>query len=61
MLISVCLIDDLILGFCYSKLKQETGGLELASTVTLIVQANQLTKCASHPKNNQKWAYIRYS
>ena len=30
MLIFVCLLDDLILGFCYSNLRRETGGLELA-------------------------------
>ena len=28
----------------------ETGGLELASTISLVLQANRLTKCASHPK-----------
>ena len=28
----------------------KTGGLELASTITLVLQANRLTKCASHPK-----------
>ena len=28
----------------------ETGGVELASTITLVLQANRLTKCASHPK-----------
>ena len=28
----------------------ETGGLELASTIILVLQANRLTKCASHPK-----------
>ena len=49
MLISVCLPDNLILGFCYSNLTQETGKLELASIITLVLQANQLTKCASHP------------
>ena len=27
----------------------ETGRLELASTIILVLQANQLTKCASHP------------
>ena len=27
----------------------ETGGFELASTITLVLQANRLTKCASHP------------
>ena len=28
----------------------ETGGYKLASTITLVLQANRLTKCASHPK-----------
>ena len=27
----------------------ETGGLELASTVILVLQANRQTKCSSHP------------
>ena len=27
----------------------ETGGLELAATIILVLQANRLTKCASHP------------
>ena len=27
----------------------ETGGFELASTITLVLQANRPTKCASHP------------
>ena len=45
----VCLRDDLILAFfCYSNLRRETGGFELASTITLVLQANRLTKCASH-------------
>ena len=43
------LLDKLILGFCYSDLILETGGFELASTNILVLQANQLTKCASHP------------
>ena len=51
----VCLLDELILGFCYSDLTLETGGFELASTITLALQANRLTKCASliacYPKN----------
>ena len=34
--------------FCYSYMTWETGGLELASTIILVLQANQLTKCASH-------------
>ena len=46
----VCLLDELILGFCYSDLTLETGEFELASSITLVLQANRLTKCASHPK-----------
>ena len=46
----VCLLDELILGFCYSDLTLETGGFELASTITLVLQANRLPKSASHPK-----------
>ena len=46
----VCLLDQLILGFCYSDLTLETNGFQLASSITLVVQANLLTKCASHPK-----------
>ena len=44
----VCLLDELILGFCYSDLTWATGRDELASTITLVLQANRLTKCASH-------------
>ena len=47
----VCLLDELILGFCHSDLTLETGGFELASTITLVIQTNRLTKCASHPKS----------
>ena len=46
----VCRVVDFIQGFCYCYLTQETGGLELASTIILMLQANQLTKCASLPK-----------
>ena len=42
----VCWIDT---RFCYSYMTWETGGLELASTIILVLQANRLTKCASHP------------
>ena len=42
-----CWID---FGFCYSYLTWETGGLELASTIILVLQANLLTKFASHSK-----------
>ena len=45
----VCLLDELIRGFCYSDLTLETGAFELASTITLVLQANRLTKRASHP------------
>ena len=46
----ICLRDDLILAFfCYSNLRWETSGFELASTITLALQANRLTKCAGHP------------
>ena len=41
----VCLLDELILSFCYSYLTGETGGFELVSTITLVLQANRLTKC----------------
>ena len=41
----VCLRDDLILAFfCYSNLRRETGGFELVSTITLVLQAHRLTK-----------------
>ena len=33
----VCLLHNLILGFCYSNLIRETGGFELASTITLVL------------------------
>ena len=44
-----CLLDNLILGFCYGNLTWETGRFELTSTITLVLQVNQLTKCASDP------------
>ena len=40
-----CLLDDLILGFCYSNF--DTGN-RWTRTITLVLQANRLTKCASH-------------
>ena len=46
----VCLLDELIKGFCYSDLTLETSGFELTSTNTCELQANPLTKCTSHPK-----------
>ena len=36
-----CLLDDLILDFCYSDLTLETVGFELASTITLVLQVNR--------------------
>ena len=48
--IFVCLLDELILGFCYSDLTLEIGGFELALAITIVLQANQLIKCTSHPK-----------
>ena len=44
MLIFVCLLDDLILGVRYTNFTQETGGLELTSTITLVLQANRLNQ-----------------
>ena len=49
MLSSVCLLDDLVLGFCDSSLTQETGRFELTSASTLVIlQVNRLSKRASH-------------
>ena len=45
----ICLLDDLILGFCISNLTRETGVFELASTNSLVLQAKRQTKCASQP------------
>ena len=50
----VCVFDELILGFCYSGLTWETGGFELVSTITRVLQANRLSKCASHPNYPRK-------
>ena len=41
----VCLLDELILGHYYSDLTWETDGFELASSITLVLQTNRLTKC----------------
>ena len=55
MLSLVCLLVELILGFATASLTHETGGLaklyELASTTTLVLQVNRLTKYASHPNS----------
>ena len=50
MLIFVCLLYDLIPGFCYSNFTRKISKLELASTITAVLQANRLTKCASQPR-----------
>ena len=42
MLIFVYLIDDLTLSFFYSNLTRESGGLELPSTIALVLQVNIL-------------------
>ena len=34
----VCLLNDLILDFYYSNLKQETGWFELAASITFVLQ-----------------------
>ena len=44
----VCVMIWFLL-FCYSNLRRKTGRFELASTITLVLQANRLTKCANHP------------
>ena len=66
MLILVCLLVDLIQRFCGSYLTMETGGLELASTIILVLQPNRLTKCTSHPQKvtrsvlvNPSWTLLR--
>ena len=61
MLIFVCLLVDLIQGFCYSYLTLETGGLELATTIILVLQANWLTKCSCHPCLNLKLLIKKFS
>ena len=43
----VCLLVDLVLGFCYSYITLETGGFELASTIILVLEVNRLTMCVA--------------
>ena len=57
----VCLHDDLILGFCYGNLTVETGDVELALTITPVLQANRLTKCASQNAFNIKMNNLYFS
>ena len=47
----ICLLYELMPGICESYLALETGRFELVSTITHVLQANRLTKCASHPTN----------
>ena len=47
----VCLLEEFILRFCHSDFTWETGGFELTSTITLVLQANRLTKCAGQYPN----------
>ena len=53
MLISVYLLGDLILGFYYSYLTQKTSRLEFASTITHVLQTNQLIKCIGCASSHQ--------
>ena len=48
MLVSVCLLEYLILDSCYSSLSLETVWFKLTSTISIVLQANRLTKCARH-------------
>ena len=57
MLIFVCLLLDLILGFV-TVISHKN--LELASTIIFVLQANQLTKCASHPTNQVCWTQVMF-
>ena len=54
-----CLFAWIDFRFCYSHMTSETGGLELASTIILVLQANRLTKCASHPELVNVNVYIK--
>ena len=49
----VCLLDELIVGFCYSHLTWKNSGFERAST-TLVLQANQVAKCANDLSNAKR-------
>ena len=44
----VCLLDGLILGFCYSNLTRKSGRFELKLTISLVLQANRISKYASN-------------
>ena len=46
----VCLLDELILGFCYSDFDMGNRWISTRIDYTLVLKANRLTKCASHPR-----------
>ena len=50
--ITIWFIDDpkIILGFCHINLTRETSGFELALTITLVLEANLLTKFTNLPR-----------
>ena len=50
----VCLLDELILVFCYSDLTLDTDGFELASTIPFVLQVNQPTKPTKNILLNKK-------
>ena len=47
---SVCLLDNFILGCCLTR---GTGEFELTSFITLVLQTNQLPKCASQSRKRE--------
>ena len=47
-LISVFLLDEVILGFYYSNIIQESGGSELASTITLVLRKPNCARKRQH-------------
>ena len=59
-----CLLVDLILDFVTAIWLEKPVGLVPASTIILVLQANQLIKCASHPNvkytQNEHVFYITY-
>ena len=45
------LLEEFILRFCHSDFTWGNGGFELTLTITLVLQANRLTKCAGQYPN----------
>ena len=58
MLNSFCFLDDLFLAFYYSSLTEEISRLELSSTITTVLRANRLTKCAIHPLLMYEFTFV---